>query len=186
MELEQAIMRPGVREALRKLAVEAIRGIFTGQVPEVPEDLIGLDERCGAFVTIKENGMLRGCIGFLRSDKSIPRAVMESARLSATEDPRFPPLTAREVDNIEVEITLLGEPFELDVSDGIRGKIRIGTHGLIVERGPYRGLLLPQVATEFGFDEEQFLEATCEKAGLPPGAWKKPGTRVYAFEGLVF
>lgn len=153
-----------------------------------PEHIGRLDEiKKGVFVTLKRNGNLRGCIGFIEPEGSLLKSVMEAALLAATEDPRFIPVSEDEVGELEMEITILDAPEQLDVStgDGI-SRIEIGKHGLMIESHFGKGLLLPQVATEWGFDREQFLGAACMKAGIERDSWKKEGVRVYYFEAISF
>lgn len=136
----------------------------------------------GAFVTLHEHGQLRGCIGRMKSDERLPDLVAEMARAAAFEDPRFPPLEAEELDSVEFEITVLG-PME-NMKDP--SELLIGKHGLYIVHRGRAGVLLPQVATEQGWDRWEFLDRVCWKAGLPEGSWKEPGARVYLFEGLAF
>jgi len=136
----------------------------------------------GAFVTLKKNGALRGCIGFIAAEKPLYRTVLENALNAALSDPRFVPVKKDELDGISIEISVLTEPVEV----ASPGEIVPGRDGLIIERGPYRGLLLPQVAVEYGWDRDTFLDNTCVKAGLNPGAWREKGTRIYRFEAIVF
>jgi AmmeMemoRadiSam system protein A len=135
----------------------------------------------GAFVTIKIHGVLRGCIGYIESHLPLGRVVAEVAEKSALEDPRFPQLTADEATRMELEVSVLS-PLEpvTDVE-----KIEVGAHGLMMELGRSRGLLLPQVAVEYGWDREAFLEHTARKAGLPPNAWQDPQARLYIFSAEV-
>jgi AmmeMemoRadiSam system protein A len=141
----------------------------------------GLDRRCGAFVTLQVDQKLRGCIGYIENDHDLVEVVARCAISAATDDPRFPPMTVAELDRISVEISVLG-PIEpvADVET-----IVIGRHGLIVQQGHRRGLLLPQVATEWQWIRETFLEHTCLKAGLPATAWQQ-GAEIFAFEAEVF
>jgi AmmeMemoRadiSam system protein A len=131
----------------------------------------------GAFVTIKIRGVLRGCIGYIESHLPLGRVVAEVAEKSALEDPRFPPLTADEANTIELEVSVLS-PLQpvADVQ-----KIEVGVHGLMLELGRNRGLLLPQVAVEYGWDREAFLEHTARKAGLSPNAWQDTQAKIYSF-----
>jgi AmmeMemoRadiSam system protein A len=137
--------------------------------------------RAGAFVTLRQGRQLRGCIGYLEADLPLADVVERCAVSAATADPRFPPLGRGELAAVEIEISVLGafEPVT-DVRD-----VEVGRHGLLMELGGRRGLLLPQVATEWGWDRETFLEHTCLKAGLPRDAWAK-GARVWRFEAEVF
>lgn len=141
----------------------------------------GLDRRGGAFVTVRADRMLRGCIGYLETDAHLVEVVSRCAISASTQDPRFPPLAADELPSVRLELSVLG-PVEAvaDVAE-----IEIGRHGLIVEHPPRRGLLLPQVATEWGWDRETFLAETCAKAGLSHDAWRT-GATVFKFEAEVF
>ncbi|HLH86622.1 MAG TPA: TIGR00296 family protein [Thermoplasmataceae archaeon] len=141
--------------------------------------------RCGVFVTINKNGMLRGCIGFPEAYYPIGEALVKASIYAATEDPRFPPVNPGELKDLDYEVTILGKPVPVDPVN-VSSELRIGKHGLIVERGYSRGLLLPQVAKEYHMTPLEFLEATCEKAGLSPDAWRMKGTRVYMFPGYSF
>ncbi|MEM4561656.1 MAG: TIGR00296 family protein [Desulfurococcaceae archaeon] len=131
---------------------------------------------------------LRGCIGFLAPVYSLVESVVESAVEAAVNDPRFPPVELREMDSIIVEVTVLSEPVKLDVPNRIElpHYIVIGKHGLVVEKGWFKGTLLPVVPVEYCWDEETFLAETCLKAGLRPNCWLDPATRIYVYEGRVF
>jgi AmmeMemoRadiSam system protein A len=150
---------------------------------EVPPDLPpALREPRGVFVTLHRHGRLRGCIGYLEAVRPLAQAVAEMAQAAAFQDPRFAPLTAPELPEVELEISVLTPMRRIqDIQE-----IEVGRHGLYIERGPCRGLLLPQVATECRWDRLTFLEQTCCKAGLPPSAWKDPETRIYVFDAEVF
>ncbi|MCL2026496.1 MAG: AmmeMemoRadiSam system protein A [Leptospirales bacterium] len=139
-------------------------------------------EKCGAFVTLHKKGKLRGCIGYIEGHKPVPDTVKEMAISAAFKDSRFSPLKADEYDLIDLEISILS-PIEKveDVSE-----IVVGRDGLIITRGYNRGLLLPQVATEQGWDRKTFLEQTCRKAGLPANAWQEPSTVIEKFSAQVF
>jgi AmmeMemoRadiSam system protein A len=137
----------------------------------------------GAFVTIKHRGQLRGCLGTLQCAGGLPREVARCAADAASEDPRFPPVSPDELLEVSLEVSVLG-PLE-PIDPFVDTAIEIGRHGLVVEQGRRRGLLLPQVATEWGWTVEQFLRQTCVKAGLPPDAWRH-GARVYRFAAEVF
>lgn len=142
-----------------------------------------LPDASGVFVTIKRRGALRGCLGTLQLRGSLAEEVSRCARDSASEDPRFPPMSPDELPESSVEISVLGPLEEIDPHD--EGAIVIGRHGLVVEQGHRRGLLLPQVAVEWGWTPEQFLRQTCHKAGLPLDAWQH-GARIYRFDAEVF
>ena len=146
-------------------------------------------EKSGAFVTILTypGRDLRGCIGIPEPIYDLKTSIIESAK-SATRDPRFPPLTREELPNIIIEVTILTPPRLIEVRSPREylEKIKIGRDGLIVEKGFYRGLLLPQVPVEWKWDVEEFLSQTCIKAGLPPDAWIDEDTKVYSFQGQIF
>jgi AmmeMemoRadiSam system protein A len=141
-----------------------------------------LHTRAGVFVSLHIGEELRGCIGTLQSTDPLYLATEHAARSAATRDPRFPPLSARELELVHLEISVLS-PFEL-VRDF--AEIVPGTHGLIVRRGLRSGLLLPQVATEYGWDREEFLSYTCRKAGLPQDAWRDGSCEIQKFTAVVF
>ena len=170
--------------------VREARKVIETWVKEGKEYLPNIDNEkykgYGVFVTINKRGGLRGCIGFPYPQEDFRKALMEAA-ISACHDPRFPPLTEKELKDIEVEITLLKPPKKLEVKSPKEylEKIKIGKHGLIVQKGPYSGLLLPQVAVENNWDVLEFLSYTCLKAGLPSTAWMDEDTEIYVFEGKV-
>jgi len=136
----------------------------------------------GAFVTLKENGCLRGCIGRVSSSRSLLQTVREVAVCSAFEDPRFPPVTRSEWPSIRVEVSVLSTLKRISDPE----TVCVGTHGVLIHRGSSSGLLLPQVAIEQGWDREEFLAGACRKAGLPPDAWKDPSTQIDVFGAAVF
>jgi len=137
----------------------------------------GLAEPSGAFVTIRMGENLRGCIGYIESTMPLGDVVSEVAVKAATEDPRFMPMTQGELAGATLEISILSPLKQVTHVD----EIEVGRHGLLLELGRHRGLLLPQVATEYGWDREKFLEYTARKAGLPPDAWKQPDARIFTF-----
>jgi AmmeMemoRadiSam system protein A len=140
-----------------------------------------LDLRTGAFVSLHERGDLRGCLGHIEPDRPLGEIVGHLAAVVSDSDPRFQPVTVDELDDVDVEISVLTLEREIvDVNE-----IEVGRHGLIIEMGSRRGLLLPQVATEFGWNRETFLEYTCLKAGLPRDTWRH-GARILIFEAQVF
>jgi uncharacterized protein len=169
------------RHALLDLARRSIAASVDAE-PLVSPEPREWPDASGVFVTIKRRGALRGCLGTLRTRGTLDREVIRCARESATEDPRFPAVAAEELPELSVEISVLGP---LESIDPHPGAFTIGVHGLVVEQGAYRGLLLPQVATEWGWTAEQFLRQTCVKAGLPQDAWQQ-GARVYRFAAEVF
>jgi AmmeMemoRadiSam system protein A len=135
----------------------------------------------GAFVTLRTRGRLRGCIGQISPDLPLTEVVGYCAKAAALEDPRFAPMRAEELTGMEIEISVLSPPEEISPDS-----IRAGEHGLIVSQGGRRGVLLPHVATEFGWPALRFLEETCVKAGLSRDAWRDPGTKIQAFTAEVF
>ena len=134
----------------------------------------------GLFATLERAGELRGCIGFLSPETNLDEVVKRAVVAAAVEDPRFPRVTADEVPELRIRLSLLTPPVPLESP----ADLQIGRDGLIVERGGARGLLLPRVASERGWDPERFLAETCRKAGLPPDAFRDPRTRVLRFESL--
>ena len=146
-------------------------------------------ENQGAFVTIHTypNHDLRGCIGIPLPVMPLKDAIIEGAK-SATRDPRFSPLDETELDNIIIEVTILTKPEEIKVGkpQEYLDEIEIGRDGLIVEQGFFKGLLLPQVPVEQGWDKEEFLSHTCMKAGLMPDAWFDKNIKISKFGGQVF
>jgi len=142
----------------------------------------------GVFVTLNKPDGLRGCIGFPMPEKKLSRAIIEGAIAAATEDPRFPPVTTKELDDITFEVTVLTPPVEIDVSDPMEylTKIKVGRDGLIIRHSFYSGLLLPQVPDEYGWNVEEFLQHTCGKAGLEKDFWKSGKAKIEKFEGIIF
>jgi len=148
-------------------------------------------EARGVFVTLNTLGPvgsnLRGCIGFPFPVKKLGDALREAAVAAASEDPRFPPVSKGELGSILVEVSVLTIPKDLDVPRReMPSHIRIGIDGLMVSRSYESGLLLPQVATEFGMNQVEFLSQACMKAGLPPDAWLDPATKVQVFQAEIF
>ncbi len=142
----------------------------------------------GVFVTLNNPTGLRGCIGFPLPDKKLFNALKDASIAAATEDPRFSPVRIDELDEITFEVTVLTPPEEITVENPLEypSQIKVGRDGLIVKHSFYSGLLLPQVPIEYGWTEEEFLEHTCEKAGIPKDYWKKKETKILKFEGIVF
>jgi AmmeMemoRadiSam system protein A len=170
------------RQLLLRAARESIERHLRGEGdPQVPDaDLPGAS---GVFVTIKRHGELRGCLGVVEMRAPLIDEVVRCARDSATVDPRFPPMTEDELPGTSIDISILGPREAIDPPDA--HAVIVGRHGLVVEQGHRRGLLLPQVAVEWGWTAEQFLSHTCRKAGLPSDAWRK-GARVFRFAAEVF
>ncbi len=170
------------REELLKLARTAIAEYLeTGNIPDYETEDPVLTRRAGAFVTLRQGDELRGCIGRLWADKPLYRRVQEMAVAAATSDPRFPPLTAEELDNLTVEVSVLS-PLRRVID--IR-QIEVGTYGLVIIKAGRQGVLLPQVPVEEGWDREEFLGNLCLKAGLTPDCWTDQPA-LYAFTALVF
>jgi AmmeMemoRadiSam system protein A len=169
------------RQSLLTLARESISAHLRGAAAPRGAASPALDVPAGVFVTVKVHGQLRGCIGIPEANQSLRDVVQHCARAAAFEDPRFSPLRADEFASTTVEISVLSN-FH-GVTDP--AQIVVGRHGLVIEKGMHRGLLLPQVAVEHEWTVEQFLEHTCRKAGLPRDAWRT-GATVEAFEAEVF
>jgi len=146
------------------------------------------DFSSGVFVTINKQDSLRGCIGYPLPVKKLSDGLIDAAIAAATQDSRFTPVNIDELDQIVFEVTVLTPPIELKVEDPIEylSIIKVGRDGLIVENAYTSGLLLPQVPTEYGWNEEEFISQTCEKAGLDKDAWKDRTTKVSRFEGVIF
>lgn len=140
-----------------------------------------LESSSGCFVSLKVNGVLRGCIGIFGTEKTLSQGVREMAIAAATQDPRFYPVTREEMDQIVIDISVLSPLQRIESID----EIEVGTHGLYIEKNTTRGVLLPQVATEYGWDKETFLRQTAMKAGLSEDAWKENCT-LYIFTAQVF
>jgi len=175
-------------KSLIKIARNSISSHFRNKEPEVSSTLKSrLSEKSGAFVTITIDGELRGCIGFTEAIFPLWEAVVKASQAAAFEDPRFAPLTEEEFRRIKIEVSVLTMPGLLEGKPKEYTKqIEIGKHGLVVESGYAKGLLLPQVFTEYDADAEKALEMTCQKAGLTAEAWKDPRCKVYRFSAQVF
>ena len=170
------------KQALLRIARASILAELAGKKPPAARGQGALEEKRGAFVCLKRRGRLRGCIGFIEARKPLARTVEEMAVAAALQDPRFPPLREEEMKEISLEISVL-TPLRKTADVG---QIEVGTHGLYVRKGSRAGLLLPQVATEYGWDRDTFLKETCRKAGLVPDAWRDPETEIYLFSADVF
>jgi len=140
-----------------------------------------LKQKRGAFVTLHVNGELRGCIGYPLPYKPLYLTIIEVAVAAATEDYRFPPLMEEELDNLSIEISVLTLPRKVNKPE----EVIVGKHGIIISKGLNKGLLLPQVPLEYGWDLETYLNHGCLKAGLPPDEWKR-GVNIEVFEAQVF
>ena len=171
------------KETLRHIAKTVVENKARGkQVPEFTVDSPVLKEKRGAFVTINKLGQLRGCIGYVQPYKPLYQTVEEMAAQAAFNDPRFDPVTEMELPDLEIEISVLTPLRRIkDVEE-----IEVGKHGILIEKGFYSGLLLPQVATEYGWDRKKFLEHTCLKAGLPTNAWMEKDVAISIFSADIF
>lgn len=168
---------------LLEVARHSVAQAAAGQPPdEAPVDLAGLDMQRGAFVTLHKRGQLRGCIGNFVSDDPLVDTVRGMAVAAATQDPRFPPVRPEEMADLDVEISVLSPLRQVDSVE----EIEVGRHGIYIISPRGRGVLLPQVATEYGWDRDTFLDQTCVKAGLRPGCWRDPDTRVMVFTAQIF
>ncbi len=174
----------GDKKALLNLARESIRYALQGEkfVPNSADFAGVLSEKRGAFVTLKIDGHLRGCIGNIIGYRPLYETIADMAVQAAFHDPRFKPLSEQEFAKIKLEISVL-TPM-INVTDP--AEIMVGRDGLFITKGYSSGLLLPQVAVEYGWDRETFLNQTCIKAGLPPGTWKQPGTIIQRFQADIF
>lgn len=178
-------MDPLEQQNLLALARQTIQSRLAGKPLPSPHDVrVEVPDYGGVFVTMKNRGQLRGCIGSFRPSGTLPEAVQQSA-LAALDDPRFRhvPVTLQEMPQIHIEISVLSQMQKTDDP----GSLEIGVHGIFIRKGFQSGCFLPQVATELGWDAETFLSKCCEgKAGMSAGAWKNPDTEVFLFSAEVF
>jgi AmmeMemoRadiSam system protein A len=166
---------------LLSLAREAVRAAAAGTpLPDPKPAADRLQRPQGAFVTLHQGRLLRGCIGVVGSREPLAATVVRCAAAAACEDPRFAPVTRDEVNTLEVEISVLETPRPVRDPE----EIEVGRHGLLISLGSRRGLLLPQVAVERGWDRRTFLRETCRKAGLDPDAWRD-GARIEVFGAQI-
>ncbi|MGI8784502.1 MAG: AmmeMemoRadiSam system protein A [Acidobacteriota bacterium] len=178
---------PALTEADRSSLLRLARRSLTQyteskEIPSTGKFSESLRLRLGVFVTLRRGETLRGCIGFATGIKPLAEAVVHCVIAAGHEDLRFDPVEVTELDDIHIEISVLGEPqLVRDISE-----IEVGKHGLIVEKAARRGLLLPQVAVEHGFDAARFLDEVCVKAGLDRGAWQDRTARLSRFTAEVF
>jgi AmmeMemoRadiSam system protein A len=171
------------KDTLLDIAKKAIEAkVNNKDIPKLTVDSETLQEKRGAFVTLKKCGQLRGCIGYITPVKALGETVQEMAIAAAFHDPRFPSLTTDEVQDLTFEISVLSPLKRIkDINE-----IEVGKHGLYIVRGYTSGLLLPQVAIEYQWDRETFLKETCYKAGLPMQAWMDKETEIYIFSADYF
>lgn len=165
--------RKSILELARQAVVEAVGS--RRLLEEIPKTEL-FERRCGVFVTLHRSGRLRGCIGVIEGKERLGESLVHCAASAALEDPRFSPMQREELADLGLEVSLLSPIQEIQPEE-----IEIGKHGLLVQQGVHRGLLLPQVAVEHHLEREQFLRETCYKAGLAAEAWKAPDTRIYGF-----
>jgi hypothetical protein len=171
------------KKTLHQIAKTVVENKARGKpVPEFTVDAPILKENRGAFVTIQKKGQLRGCIGYIEGRGPLYRTIEEMAEAAAFRDPRFMPITEKELADLDIEISVLTPLKKITDVD----EIEVGKHGIYIKKGWYSGLLLPQVATEYGWDRKTFLEHTCNKAGLPSNAWKDKSTEIYIFSADIF
>ncbi len=169
------------QDILLETAREALRSTLDGRSPRWPQTISGLEQKRGAFVTIHRRGALRGCIGRMSDDAPLFIQIQEMALAAAFGDPRFPPLTKNELDEIQLEISILSPMIACAPAQVVPGK-----HGVYLALGGKSGVFLPQVATEQGWDREALLENLCRKAGLAPGSFLVPEARLMYFTAFVF
>jgi AmmeMemoRadiSam system protein A len=170
------------KQRLLDIARQSIASyVTTGNLPDF--DVSGkLAEPGAAFVTLEKHGSLRGCIGHTMAVQPLYETVAVCAVKAAVADPRFPPVSQEEISELHIEISVL-TPLQT-VSD--LGEIEVGRDGLMITFGGARGLLLPQVATDYGWDRDEFLRQTCRKAGVRPDAYLSPNCRIERFQALIF
>jgi AmmeMemoRadiSam system protein A len=171
---------PEERSLLLRLAHQAIAATLEQREISLEPPSAHLAEPRGAFTTLYYRGGLRGCVGYVFPVTPLYRTIAESARGAAFDDSRFSPVTQDESLELQVSLSILTPPQPIQAD-----QVEIGRHGLLISLGPYRGLLLPQVPVEHGWDRIAFLEQTCRKAGLPPTVWQT-GTTLQAFTAEVF
>ncbi len=170
------------KQFLLKLARNSIaRYLDTGAYLKMDVGEGVLNEKRGAFVTLKQNGQLKGCIGYPIPEKPLVDTVIQAAAMAASNDPRFQPLTIEELPEIAIEISVLSLPTRIQDPK----EVEVGKHGIIISQGPFRGLLLPQVPVEWNWDRETFLRHGCLKAGLEENAWQH-GAQIEVFTADVF
>ncbi len=181
-------MKPDDGERAVRLARKAAESWVAGRRKPSPEEGGVFSENRGVFVSMHTypERSLRGCIGFPEPVMPLGRAIVEAA-VSACHDPRFPPVEEKELESILIEVSVLTKPEPLRASPEKRPlHVKTGRDGLIVRKPPFSGLLLPQVAVEYGFSPEEFLSQTCLKAGLPPDEWRSGECEVWSFRAEVF
>jgi AmmeMemoRadiSam system protein A len=171
------------KKTLHHIAKTVIENKVKGKpVPDFKIESPILKENRGAFVTIQKRGQLRGCIGYIEGRGPLHKTIEDMAEAAAFRDPRFSPVRENELAELEIEISVLTPLKKItDVNE-----IQVGKHGIYIKKGWFSGLLLPQVATEYGWDRQTFLGHTCQKAGLPSNAWRDKDTEIYIFSADIF
>jgi AmmeMemoRadiSam system protein A len=180
--------RPALTDEHKLMLLRLARQTLTdylgnGTLPDLGTDSAALREPRATFVTLRtrDTGELRGCRGEVTARQPLIESVAHTAISSATEDPRFVPVTADEIPSLHIEISALTPMTPI-----LPEEVVIGQHGLMIQKGPYAGLLLPQVPSSYGWSREEYLEALCHKAGMPSSAWREPGVELLAFEAEVW
>ena len=178
---------PNLNEQDRKELISIARNtletyLSTGKIPETHPASAALLVYLGAFVSLHEGDELRGCIGQIEPDRELYKIVQSCALSAALDDPRFPPVTAEQLPSLNIEISVLTPMVRVARIE----EIEVGRHGLYITLGSRRGLLLPQVATQYGWNRDAFLAQTCRKAGLPENAWRDRPASIFCFEAQVF
>ena len=182
MNFDKSYLNEDEKKTALIIARKTIEACVKGEkVPTVNSPLPVFKEKRGAFVTIHKKGMLRGCIGYVEALKPLGETIAEMAIAASTQDPRFPQVNEKELKEIDIEISVLTPLRKIINTD----EIEVGKHGILIKKGFHSGLLLPQVAREYGWNRETFLEHTCTKAGLPKNAWKED-VNIYVFSAQVF
>lgn len=169
------------KQILLLTARESITSLLEKRAPNYPEPTTVLKEELGSFVTLHINGQLRGCIGHMLPLRALIEDIKVLAKESAFHDPRFPSLSLKELEHIDIEISVLS-PLETSSPE----RIIVGKHGIIMKNGYNSGVLLPQVPTEQGWNREEFLSNTCRKSGMREDCWKDPKTQIETFTAVIF
>jgi len=171
-------------QKLIKIAKNSVKAAVKGEEPPNLEiDDPRLEQKLGVFVTLHRRGRLRGCIGLIESDLPLWKGVQKMAKSAALDDPRFPPVTYDELKDLRLEVSVLSQPKQVLSPE----EVEAGKHGVIMKQGFRRGVFLPQVAQEQGYDREQFLSSLCtHKLGLPSDAWKNDDVQILTFTAQVF
>ena len=174
---------------LVSLAKDAIASVFSKDIVEISTDMQEkFSHKRGVVVTIHKRGKLRGCIGYPKSDLPLYKVVMNAAKTAAFQDPRFVPISKEELLQVELEVSVLTEPKRVEEVDSraIIKKFKAGKDGVIIQNEGFSGIMLPHVATAYGWSSEEFLGYACTKAGLHDSAWREPESRLYKFNAQIF